>query len=79
MSNTTSIIVYRNPMEQAFWESGLVFPLMVTVAVTIIYAMIAGKFLESLPWQYQRAKWVSNLYLISVVIVGILTFRWMWI
>lgn len=42
-----SIIVYRNPLEQQFWESGLLFPIMVACAVAILVAVIAGKIIES--------------------------------
>ena len=34
--NTQSIIVYRNPMEQQIWESGLVAPIICTGIVFII-------------------------------------------
>ena len=32
---TQSVIVYRNPIEAAFWESGLLLPLMVGLVVGI--------------------------------------------
>ena len=42
---TQSIIVYRNPMEQAFWESGLLLPLVAGslagfISFLLIYASI---------------------------------------
>lgn len=33
---TQSIIVYRNPAEAAFWESGAAFPLMVAMVATVL-------------------------------------------
>jgi len=32
---TQSVIVYHNPIEAAFWESGLLFPLVVGIVVGI--------------------------------------------
>ena len=35
-----SIIVYRNPIEAMFWESGLVFPLIVGVVAAMVVAVL---------------------------------------
>lgn len=49
MGDTTSIIIYRNPLEQMFWEgllsSPLTFPLIVAIASAIVTVLIvAGMF-----------------------------------
>jgi hypothetical protein len=43
---TQSIIVYRNPMEAAFWESGLVFPVIVGMVTAVIVALIIAQILN---------------------------------
>lgn len=43
-----SIIVYRNPLEAAFWEGGYAFPLIVFMVVTVIVAAILMKSAEHL-------------------------------
>lgn len=48
---TTSIIVYRNPLEQAFWEglmnSEIIFPIMVAAALSLAAIMITARLLDS--------------------------------
>lgn len=46
MSVHQSIIVYRNPMEAAFWESGIVFPMIVSLVVMFVVAFIMMKVIE---------------------------------
>jgi len=36
MNQTQSIIVYRNPLEQAFWESGLIVPLFMSLVAFVL-------------------------------------------
>lgn len=46
MNNTTSIIVYRNPMEAAFWNSmngDLPFIIMVSLVVGFVSALVASQ------------------------------------
>ncbi len=37
-----SVIVYRNPMEAMFWESGIAFPLFTSLFVFVICYLIVG-------------------------------------
>ena len=36
---TQSIIVYRNPVEAAFWESNMLFPMIIAIAAALIVAV----------------------------------------
>lgn len=40
---TQSIIVYRNPLEQQIWESGMVGPIFVFVVLTVAFVLILSK------------------------------------
>ena len=42
---TQSIIVYNNPMEQAFWESGLIRPLLCGLFVFFVVIIVGEKIL----------------------------------
>jgi len=66
---TTSIIVYRNPAEQAFWESGLLFPLICSLVVAMGVAYVLSLVYECLPWNIRSQKWPSNL-LIALTIAS---------
>lgn len=46
MSRPTEIIIYRNPLEQQFWESGMLFPLMCAVVAAIVTMMVMGEWVE---------------------------------
>lgn len=35
-----SIIIYRNPLEAAFWESGILFPLIVGMVVALVMTIV---------------------------------------
>lgn len=40
-TTTQSIIVYRNPAEQAFWESGMAFPLLCSLfAIVVTFLLV---------------------------------------
>ena len=43
MGNTTSIIVYRNPAEAAFWESGMAWPLFVSLAFAVLWIWVLSR------------------------------------
>lgn len=55
---TESIIVYRNPAEAAFWESGMAFPLMVAMVNAVIAAVFVDWLLRHIPsqrvWSFRR-------------------------
>lgn len=48
-----SIIVYRNPLEAALWESNLVFPIFVSMAAAVLVAMAAASLFDKLPRKYR--------------------------
>lgn len=43
---TQSIIVYRNPAEAAFWESGMAFPLMVGIVLAVVLTIGVDKLAQ---------------------------------
>jgi len=58
---TQSIIVYRNPIEAAFWESGLIFPLMVALFVGFITILATSKLVEMKYGNINSPKWAHWL------------------
>lgn len=50
-------IVYRNPLEKAFWESSLAFPMFVGAFVAFIVAVIFGKSITNV---IERHRWTAN-------------------
>lgn len=74
-----SIIVYRNPMEKAFWEGGYPFPMMLFIVVMAVSFFLTYKLLEKLfnggrGWnQPDWFLWVSGTI---GVILGSLAFIW---
>jgi len=79
MSHPNSIIVYRNPMEQAFWESGIIFPMICAVIVAIVLALGLFKLYELLPWDVRRTHgvWISNLIICLTIASAIGTIWFM--
>ena len=61
MNQTQSIIVYRNPLEAAFWEGGYAFPMMVFIVLMFVFALILLKLQEVV---FRYAKWSNrgNMY-----------------
>ena len=43
---TQSIIVYRNPMEQAFWESGMMIPIVGGISAGLLAFAITYKLTD---------------------------------
>lgn len=65
MNQTHSIIVYRNPVEQAFWESGLIVPLggclLTFLLVFVLLMKLAGRHAT---WRGTKAtviQWAAGL------------------
>ncbi len=65
MNQTQSIIVYRNPLEQAFWEGGLgmenIIPIVagaiVFIAVFLFIGNLISKILRKYSYQRNRITW----------------------
>jgi hypothetical protein len=75
MSNVQSIIVYRNPWEQAFWEGGVIGPicggLLVMISVLILGDMLLS-FYKVPRFSRSRTIW-SNSFLVIAVMAGLST------
>lgn len=75
------IIVYRNPMEAAFWQmvmSGEAWPVM--VAVVVFFAVFLGlHHVLSLKFGYARGRQVTWFSLGTALIVAQAVARVMWI
>lgn len=56
--NTQSIIVYRNPAEAAFWESGMAFPLMSGLFVGFIVFVIGATILD----KFTKKSWKKPVW-----------------
>jgi hypothetical protein len=71
--NTQSVIVYRNPLEQQFWESGVIFPVVVGGAAFMIIVALGARLLDLLKWSHlsQKRKYAQNAILSVAAIVGI--------
>ena len=76
MSTAQSIIVYRNPAEAMFWESGMAFPLMVALFVGFVVALAAGHFYEKMDFRSRKAlgNWSMFIIVAPAVIVGSIVF-----
>lgn len=80
MSGPHEVIMYRNPLEYAMWnslsESGVLFPIMVSAVVFIASVVVVSKILNRiLPWNKQKVWWVSLLLWGIPSILTILAFN----
>lgn len=76
---TQSVIVYRNPMEAAFWEGGFAFPLIAAVFVGVMIFVIAhlmfdkynrGKKYGRRQWQPTTLQnWMSGFIAVAAAVV----------
>ena len=55
---TESIIVYRNPVEAAFWTSEFTFPIVLAIVLAIVVSMVFHNILS----QPKTARWLSNWF-----------------
>jgi hypothetical protein len=72
MNNTQSIIVYRNPVEQAFWESGDFVP----IFSSIIAATVVFLALHALVQKIVKPREVDQIELIFCAVVGGIVGAW---
>lgn len=70
MSNIQSIIVYRNPVEAQFWESGMSFPIMVAMVLSLLVAIGVGSIIKN-------SKYAAHVCIISVLVTFGLTLHFM--
>lgn len=70
------IIVYRNPVEAAFWQSGLLFPLIVAMVVAGIVALVVGWVLDYFRYS---GKMATPLFIIFPAIAAGYTLWKLWI
>lgn len=76
---TQSIIVYRNPLEAAFWESGIIFPVVVGIvlaactATALNWLFIKYNKLRSVTYPKELTQWQSNWIVIGTIATMIAT------
>lgn len=81
---TQSIIVYRNPAEQAFWESGLLVPISGGIAAGLIaFAItyrathaIINRFFKQVSWN-KRNQYATNIAAVVGGFVGFPTMMYL--
>lgn len=81
MNNTQSIIVYRNPLEQAFWEGVAGANLIPFLGGVIVFfaVLFALEWLVGLRYsQFRRPKW-TQATLALAAIAGVYTIFTMWV
>jgi hypothetical protein len=84
MIQTQSIIVYRNPVEQAFWEglmnSTATWPIMVGIGVFIVSFLIFNALIYRVLWGLRSTKIKDHanyaLALASVCCVSTIAYLW---
>lgn len=70
-----SFIVYRNPLEQMFWESGLIFPLIVSLLFGFAASLlISTAFHRNVPLRYRKYSGLVACCVAFIVIGGTLYF-----
>lgn len=79
MEHVQSIIVYRNPAEAMFWESGLSFPLMAAMVVGFVVACLVAYAIEMLPHRirnHRALKKSAGILIVALAfIAGGITFN----
>lgn len=69
---TQSIIVYRNPVEAAFWESGMAFPLVCGIIAALIVAFLVQALSKRfMPWGSRWYRYTSNVVAGSAIVTMI--------
>ncbi len=62
MNTTQSIIVYRNPIEQQLWESGMIFNVIVFMVLAVFLCVVSAKLVDRYtvkryqPWGVMRSR-----------------------
>jgi hypothetical protein len=83
MNQTQSIIVYRNPAEQAFWEtimSGSFFPILVAIMVFPIVLLIVHRILDRVnPPKYFASTTNGYLSMTAGAVAAVATAWALWI
>jgi len=81
MNTTQSIILYRNPAEQMFWEGGYAFPLIASLATIVVVFLVLMKILEVTvgSWKVNTTALYSYTTLAVSLIAGVLVFIFLFI
>lgn len=78
MNQNQSIIVYHNPLQQAFWESDMLIPLLGGLGsgflLFVVLMWIAGKV--SGDWRGPNNTATGSAAVASIV-AGVLVFKWL--
>jgi len=67
-----SIIVYRNPLEQAFWESPYILPAILIVILWIGIFLLIDAALHSKSFYRKNKKWIVRLQLVMSGLFAVL-------
>lgn len=66
MTPTQSIIVYRNPIEAAFWEGGMALPIFSFILISLLLIVSSNSLLDKLfttmKWRKWGGKYVYSQY-----------------
>ena len=59
---TQSIIVYRNPVEAAFWESNMLFPMIVAIVAALIVCVSISAIVDKVKFlrKYRNTTGLGN-------------------
>jgi hypothetical protein len=81
MGNTQSIIVYRNPVEQAFWEgaAGANFIPFLAGIIVFFAVFLALEWLVGLRWTMWNRPKITNATLAIGALAGMYTVYVMWV
>lgn len=77
---TQSIIVYRNPAEVAFWESGMIVPLGGGLGAGFITFLILMWIAQKVSRDWRGpSNFVTGAAAVASICVGALAFHWLFI
>lgn len=75
---TQSIIVYRNPAEAAFWESGMLIPLVGGLGVGFILFLVLMKIATKVSRDWRGpSNFVTGAAAVVSICAGVLTLLWL--
>jgi len=82
MNQTQSIIVYRNPMEQAMWEglmsSSSLIPIMLGLVAFMVAMLVIARVSERI-YNYRQPNWMTPTMFVVSGAIGIIVANFFWI
>jgi hypothetical protein len=81
MNQTQSIIVYRNPLEQAFWEGATGEAMIPVAGGLFVFLLVAWSIatLINIRWKWRAPEWTQWVMWIVSGSAGIATVKYLWI